>query len=322
MPEPEDRLADLVTIRDWLRYAVSRFNAAGLAYGHGTERPLDEAAFLVLAALDLEPDDLDPWLEARLTRPERARIDALIEARVTTRRPAPYLVGRAYIRGHRFRCDERAIVPRSYIGELLCDLMEEGADFPPLPGGGQPARILDLCTGGGSLAILAALAFPDARVDAVDISPEALSLAAENVADHAVADRVRLLQGDLFAPVTGTRYDLIVSNPPYVTEAAVAAFPPEHRAEPLLAHAAGADGLDIVQRILTEAGKHLAADGQIVVEVGTGGPAVAAAFPDLPFMWLDTASSEGEVLALPASALAPDAPGGRQTGRRRRPGPA
>jgi ribosomal protein L3 glutamine methyltransferase len=304
MSEPSDRLAQLVTIRDWLRYAVSRFNKAGLVYGHGTGRALDEAAFLVLVALDLEPDVLDPWLDARLTMPERVRLDAMIHARIETRRPAPYIVGAAYIRGHRFRCDERAIVPRSFIGELICDFVEGEAPFPPLPAARPPERILDLCTGGGSLAVLAALAFPGARVDGVDISEEALVLAAENVADYGLEDRVRLVHSDLLAGLTGLRYDLIISNPPYVTDAAVAAFPPEHMAEPVLAHAGGADGLDIVRRILAEAGRHLAADGQLVVEVGSGREAVTAAFPDLRVTWIDTATATGEVLAVPASALA------------------
>lgn len=300
----DDRLAALVTIRDWLRYAVSRFNAAGLVYGHGTERALDEAAFIILSALDLDIAELDPWLEARLTTPERQRIAGLIDRRVATRKPAAYLVGRAYIRGRRFRADERAIVPRSYIGELLSDRLDEGEEhFPPLPAEAPVSRILDLCTGGGSLAILAALAFPDAQVDAVDISPDALALARENVADYDLADRVRLIEGDLYGPLGKARYELIVANPPYVTDGAVAAFPPEHRAEPELAHRAGPDGLDLVRRIIAGASRHLAPEGQIVIEVGEASEALAEAFPHLPFVRLETATSAGEVVALPAAAL-------------------
>jgi ribosomal protein L3 glutamine methyltransferase len=317
MTGPRHHLEELVTLRDWLRYAVSRFNRAGLAYGHGTERALDEAAFIILVALELAPDELDPWLEARITRPERERIDGLIEARVATRKPAAYLVGVAYIRGRRFRCDERAIVPRSFIGELLCDRMDESPEhFPPLARRGPARSVLDLCTGGGSLAILAALAFPDAVVDAVDLSPAALALAAENVAAYGLEGNVRLIQGDLFAPLAGRRYDLILSNPPYVTDAAMAAFPPEHKAEPVLAHAGGPDGLAIVRRILAEAGRHLAPGGQLVVEVGDGRAALEADRPDLPFAWIETATAKDEVFALPAEALLE---GGGPPRRQRRP---
>ncbi len=304
MSESSGRVAELITIRDWLRYAVSRFNAAQLAYGHGTERALDEAAFLILTALDLDNAELDPWLDARLTTPERKRLDQLVEARVTTRKPAPYLVGAAYVRGRRFRVDERAIVPRSFIAELLCDRLDEGQEhFPPPLSEAPITRILDMCTGGGSLAVLAALAFPEASVDAVDVSAEALALARDNVAAYGLEDRIRLLEGDLFAPLGDATYDLIISNPPYVTDAAVAAFPPEFRAEPELAHRAGPDGLDIVRRILDECGRHLAPAGQIVIEVGQAGPALIERYPDLPFVWLETATSAGEVAALPAAAV-------------------
>ncbi len=304
MPGENDRLTELITVRDWLRYAVSRFNAAGLVYGHGTERALDEAAFIILVALELDVTELEPWLEARLTTQERQRIAELIDVRITTRKPAPYLVGVAYIRGRRFRVDERAIVPRSYIAELLCDRMDEDETlFPPLPSPMPVQSILDLCTGGGSLAVLAALAFPEAAVDAVDISADALALARENIGAYELDDRIRLFQGDLFAPLGGRRYDLILTNPPYVTDAAVAAFPPEYKAEPELAHRAGSDGLDLARRILADASSYLAPDGQIIIEVGHAGQQLAASFPDLPFVWIETATSSGEVAALPASAF-------------------
>jgi ribosomal protein L3 glutamine methyltransferase len=182
--------------------------------------------------------------------------------------------------------------------------MDEGElHFPPLPSDTPVRHVLDLCTGGGSLAILAALAYPEATVDAVDISPAALALAGDNVADYGLGDRIRLIEGDLFSPLGDRRYDLILSNPPYVTDAGVAAFPPEHRAEPELAHRAGSDGLDLVRRILAGAGRHLEPEGQIVIEVGQAGNALRASFPDLPFVWIETATSSGEVVALPASAL-------------------
>lgn len=297
--QTDAEIDDLLTVRDWLRYATSRFTAADLVFGHGTETPLDEAAFLILSALDLPIDQLEPWLDARLTRPERARLFALVAARVTTRKPAPYLVNTAWIKGHRFYVDERVIVPRSYIGELMA---EDGLSSVVADPDGV-ARVLDLCTGSGCLAILAALAFSNAAVDAVDVSPDALEVAERNVADYRASDRIALLQSDVFAGLAGRRYDLIVSNPPYVTAAAVAAFPPEYRAEPQRAHLGGDDGLDLVRRILADAADHLAPDGMLVVEVGRARDALETEYPDLPFLWLDTEQSEGELFALPADAL-------------------
>ncbi|MEZ2409470.1 ribosomal protein L3 glutamine methyltransferase [Bosea sp. OAE752] len=287
-------LDDLLTLRDLLRYAVSRFNAAGLSFGHGTTNALDEAAFLLLEALKLPVDDINPWLDARLTRSERARLLDLIEARVTTRKPAPYLVGRAYIHGLGFRVDERVIVPRSYIGELLMRgvLESEGLGLVPEPEAVD--RVLDLCTGSACLAIIAAGRFPNAEVDAVELSPDALDVARLNVADYDLDDRVHLLQGDLFAPLDGQRYDLIIANPPYVTAEEVAAFPPEYASEPQMAHIAGNDGLDLVHCILAQARAHLNPGGALLCEVGTGREALEAAY-DLPFTWLDTEESEAEV---------------------------
>lgn len=295
---------DLFTVRDWLRYGVSRFREAGLVFGHGTETALDEAAYLVLHTLHLPIDELEPWLDTRLTREERACVADIFERRVTTRKPASYLTNEAWIQGHKFYVDERVIVPRSYIGELLGDGLSSVVPDPQ-----DVVRVLDLCTGSGCIAILAALAFPNAAVDAVDLSTDALAVAQRNVADYELTERIRLFHSDLFAALSKERYDLILSNPPYVSAAAVAAFPPEHKAEPLMAHAGGADGLDVVRRILTEAGDHLRADGAIVVEVGTAQALLEAEFPDVPFLWLDTQTSEGEVLALPASAFAGPAPG-------------
>jgi ribosomal protein L3 glutamine methyltransferase len=289
---------DLATVRDWLRYATSRFTEAGLVFGHGTGTPLDEAAFLILTALHLPIDQLEPWLDARLTHAERQRLADLIEARIATRKPAPYLVNAAWIKGHRFYVDERVIVPRSYIGELLDDGLSAIVADPEAVG-----SVLDLCTGSGALAILAALAFPNARVDAADISADALEVARRNVADYGLGDRVTLYRSDLFAALGGKTYDLIVSNPPYVTAAAVAAFPPEYKAEPQCAHLGGEDGMDLVRRILKEAAVHLKTEGVCVVEVGMGRDTLETEYPDLPFLWLDTEESEGELFALPADAL-------------------
>jgi ribosomal protein L3 glutamine methyltransferase len=289
---------ELLTIRDWLRYAVSRFRAAHLVYGHGTTQAVDEAAFLILSALHLPHDQLEPWLDCRLMSEEANRVRELIEARITTRKPAPYLVHEAYIRGHRFYVDERVIVPRSYIGELLCGDISAFAPDPE-----AITTVLDLCTGSGCLAILAALALPDARVDAADISPDALEVAARNITDYGLDDRVRLVQSNLFSALGDRRYDLIISNPPYVSDPAIAAFPPEYRAEPLLAHAGGPDGLDIVRRILMDAPQHLTRDGVLVVEIGTGLDILETEYPHLPFLWLDTENSDGEVFALTAEEL-------------------
>jgi ribosomal protein L3 glutamine methyltransferase len=296
--DSDTRLADLETVRDWLRYGVSRFRAAGLVFGHGTSTALDEAAFLILSALDLPVDELDPWLDCRLTRSERTRIAALFDARIATRKPAPYLVNRAYIRGYGFYCDERVIVPRSYIGELL-----DGELASAVPDPDAITSVLDLCTGSGCLAILAALTYPNAIVDAVDLSPDALAVAARNVADYGLEGRITLQQSDLFAALGSRRYDLIISNPPYVSAEAIANFPPEYRAEPVLAHAGGNDGLDLVRRILAAAPQHLERDGVLVVEVGTGIDILEEEYPHLPFLWLETEDSSGEVFALTAAEL-------------------
>ncbi len=293
--QPEQQLK---TVRDWVRYAVSRFNAAELSYGHGTANALDEAAFLVLHTLKLPIDQLDPWLDARLLMSERIALHTIIEERISTRKPAPYLTRTAWAGGHAFYVDERVIVPRSYIAEL----MASGFDAA-VPGLGEVGRVLDLCTGSGCLAILAALAFEDASVDAAELSPDALDVAEQNVATYGLEDRVRLVRSDLFDKLDGRRYDLIITNPPYVSDASVAAFPPEYAAEPAMAHAGGGDGLDIVRRILTEAAEHLTDHGTLIVEIGTGRPILEAEFPRLPFLWLDTEASEGEVFALTRADL-------------------
>jgi ribosomal protein L3 glutamine methyltransferase len=307
----DEIIAGFATLRDYFRYAISRFNAAHLAFGHGATNALDEAAFLLLEALHLPIDTLDPFLDARLTLAERARILSLIEARATTRKPAAYLVNRAYIQGEPFYVDERVIVPRSFIGELLFHgLAGEGA---LIENPGEIADVLDLCTGGGSLAILAARVFPNAHIDAVDLSRDALAVARRNVDAHGLAERVALFEGDLFAPLDAKRYDLILTNPPYVETAAVLAFPPEFAAEPRLAHDGGSDGLAIVRRILQAAPGHLVPDGALVCEIGGGRARLEAEFPALPLIWLDTQESEGEVFFARAADFA--APSGRKKRR-------
>ena len=291
---------ELKTIIDLVRYAVSRFRAAKVVLAHGTTDPVAEAAFLVGEALHLPPERFDAFSRAHLTTKERAAVLRLIAARIRTRKPAAYLVRKTYVQGVPFYVDERVIVPRSYLGELLAgDLFGEDALVDPA----RVTRVLDLCTGSGCLAILAALRFPGATVDAVDISRDALAVARINVDAHGLKGRVHLWRGDLFAPLGGARYDLILTNPPYVDAAGMAGLPPECRHEPRLALAGGADGLRIVRRIIEAAPRHLTATGGLMCEVGRGRAAVEQAFPNRRFLWLDTEESAGEVFWIDANGL-------------------
>src|SRR5437588_11781873 len=297
---------ELLTLLDFVRFAVSRFVAAKLVFAHGTTDPLAEAAFLVCEALHLHPDQFETFATARVTVAEAKKILDLIERRVATRKPAAYLVNRIYLRGLPFYVDERTIVPRSFIGELLeshfgGDGNAEGGSLISDPAAVE--SVLDLCTGSGCLAILAAHHFPNAEIEAVDISKDALEVAARNVRDYGLEDRLTLYRGDLFKPLNGKRYDLIISNPPYVDAEGMAGLPRECRAEPKLAFDGGADGLDIVRRILHEAASHLTPQGGLLCEIGRCRPQLEAAYPQLPLLWLDTADSEGEVFWIAAADL-------------------
>ena len=294
---PSANKPSLDTLGEIFRFAVRRFQTARLAYGHGTTNARDEAAFLVLEGLRLPIDRLDPYLDLRPSPTERARLLTLIDARVSLRMPAPYLVGAAYMHGVRFHSDRRALIPRSFIGDMLAD------GVLPIGDPKRIKRVLDLCTGSGCLAVLAALAFPRAQVDAADLSAGALALARRNVASHRLGDRIALHRGDLFAPLGNRRYDLILSNPPYVDAHGMARLPPEYRHEPRMALAAGADGLDLVRRILAEAPRHLTRHGALLCEVGRGRRPLEAVFPHMPFLWLDTEHSEGEVFWIAAADL-------------------
>jgi ribosomal protein L3 glutamine methyltransferase len=303
---PKVARGELITLLDFVRFAVSRFVEAKLTFAHGTTDPVAEAAFLVCEALHLHPDQFESFATARVTAQEAARILDLIARRVTTGKPTAYLVNKIYQRGLPFYVDERVIVPRSYIGELL-DSHFSGDDSDAMSLIGDPTEVesvLDLCTGSGCLAILAARHFPKAEVDAVDISKDALAVAAKNVAEHGLEGQIELYRGDLFAPLHDKRYDLIISNPPYVDAAGMASLPRECRAEPKLAFDGGADGLDIIRRILNEAGAHLAPQGGLLCEVGRGRQALELAFPELPLLWLDTEDSQGEVFWIAAADLA------------------
>lgn len=295
--------AELSSIRDFLRYGVSRFNQADLDYGHGTTTAFDEAVFLVLETLHLPIDQLDPYLDARLTLAERQAVANILHARVDTRKPAPYLLNKAYIQGIPFYVDERVLIPRSFIGELLFSDLFGGDDFTLVEDPTSVERVLDLCTGSGCLAILAARIFPEAQVDAVDLSADALEVAKRNVADSGFGDRVTLHQGDLFAPLKNRKYDVIITNPPYVDQAAMDALPAEFRHEPSMALAGGDDGLDIVRRILKESAKHLTPEGGLICEFGTGREILEADYPNLDFFWLETANSFGEVFWLTRDQL-------------------
>jgi ribosomal protein L3 glutamine methyltransferase len=303
---PKVGRGELVTLLDFVRFAVSRFVEAKLAFAHGTTDPVAEAAFLVCEALHLHPDQFESFASARVTATEAAKILDLIARRVTTRKPAAYLVNKIYQRGLPFYVDERVIVPRSFIGELL-DSHFSGDHSEAMSLIGDPAEVesvLDLCTGSGCLAILAARHFPNAQVDAVDISRDALAVAARNVAEHGLEGRIALHRGDLFKPLDDKGYDLIISNPPYVDAEGMADLPAECRAEPELAFDGGADGLDIIRRILNEAQAHLAPQGGLLCEVGHGRERLEADFPQLPLLWLDTEDSQGEVFWIAAADLA------------------
>jgi ribosomal protein L3 glutamine methyltransferase len=296
---------ELVTLFDFVRYAVSRFVEAKLTFAHGTTDSVAEAAFLVCETLHLHPDQFETFATARVTAGEAQSILQVIDRRVSSRKPAAYLVNKVYMRGLPFYVDERVIVPRSFIGELL-DSHFNPHDEEALALIDDPAAIesvLDLCTGSGCLAILASRNFRNAGIDAVDISRDALDVAARNIADFGLQERVRLHRGDLFGPIGDKRYDLIISNPPYVDAQGMAGLPRECRAEPKLAFDGGADGLDVIRRILDQAGRHLTPEGGLLCEIGRCRGALEAAYPRTGFLWLDTEDSQGEVFWIAAADL-------------------
>ena len=283
----------LHTVRDYLRFAVSRFNQAELFFGHGSDDAYDEAAYLILHTLHLPLDRLDPFLDAQLTDSERGEVLGIIQRRAEQRIPAAYLTHQAFLGDFGFYVDERVIVPRSFIAELLLDQLSPWIAEPE-----KINSVLDLCTGSGCLAILAAHAFPYASVDAADLSPAALAVAARNVADYDLQDRVSLIESDLFARFGGKQYDLIISNPPYVDAGSVATLPQEYRHEPELSLGSGHDGLDATRIILEHASQHLTENGVLVVEIGHNRDVLEAAYPRLPFTWLDVSAGDGFVFML------------------------
>lgn len=289
----EQAQSELCTLRDLMRFAVSRFNEAELFFGHGTDNAWDEAAYLLLHTLHLPVDQLEPYMEARLTSAERSAALKIIRRRITERLPAAYLTHEAWLGEFRFYVDERVIVPRSHIAELLREQFTPWVNDPWAVG-----RVLDLCTGSGCLAILAAHAFPEAMVDAIDISPDALAVSKTNVNDYGLDERIRLIQSDAFAAVPNEKYDIIISNPPYVNAESMAGLPEEYRREPQLALASGEDGLDFVRILLKQAPQHLNPDGILVVEIGNNKDELERAFPKLSFVWLDTSAGDRFVFML------------------------
>ena len=292
-----EALGSLKTVRDFLRFAVSNFNAAGLFFGHGSDNAHDEAAYLILHTLNLPLDTLEPYLDAVLLPHERTKLLALLERRITERVPVAYLTNQAWQGDYDFYVDERVIVPRSFIYELLGEPLAPWIEYPELV-----HRALDLCTGSGCLAVQIADHYPDAEVDAVDISLDALEVAAVNVESYGFEERINLIHTDLFEGLEGT-YDLIVSNPPYVDAPSVDALPPEYLHEPELALGSGEDGLDATRQILLHAAKFLNPRGVLLVEIGHNRDVLEAAYPELPFVWLETSGGDGFVFLLTREQL-------------------
>lgn len=287
---------ELLTLRDYIRWGASCFRAAGLYFGHGTDNGYDEAELLVLHAVHLTPPVDDHWLDARLVREERETIVQLFERRINERLPAAYLTGESWFAGLPFKVNRHVLVPRSPIAELI-----EKRFAPWL--GYEPEYILDLCTGSGCIGIACAYAFPEAAVDLADISADALAVAEANIASHQLEDRVRAIRSDLFADLHALRYDLIVSNPPYVDAEDLADMPPEYHAEPAIGLASGHDGLDFTRRLLREAEEHLTDDGLLVVEVGNSWVALEEAYPRVAFTWLEFERGGHGVFILTAAQL-------------------
>lgn len=288
----------MTTVAEAWRETETAFRRARLTYGHGTHNARDESAWLVCHAGRIRFDDLPQRLDAAIAPRDLRRIRALAAKRVATREPLAYLLREAWLGPHRFYVDRRVIVPRSFIAELVPGALRPW--FAKRP----PRRVLDLCTGSGCLAIVAAHAYPRAHVDAVDVSAAALAVAARNVGTHRLRERVRLIRSDLFSALPGERYDLLVSNPPYVNRASMRALPPEYRHEPVLALAGGRDGLDLVRPLLARAPDHLEERGVLVVEIGHNRAALERAFPRVPFTWLDTSGGDRHVFLLRRSDLA------------------
>lgn len=287
----------LKTANDWIRFAVSTMNASEVFHGHGSDNPYDEAIHLVLTALKLPAEQLNPFLEARVLPSEAARLAEWIHKRCVDRLPLPYITGEAWLTGLPFHVDESVLIPRSFIAELLEKQLENCIDSPDIIG-----NVLDLCTGSGCLAILAAQAFPHAIVAASDISPSALAVAARNLTRHGRED-IDLIEADLFDSDAFGVYDLILCNPPYVNDESMDALPPEYQAEPGLALAGGIDGMNLIRQILQQAPAHLSPRGLLILEIGHERPHFEVAFPQLDVSWLDVSAGDDQVLMVTREQL-------------------
>lgn len=293
------RLAEeLFTIRDWLRFTVSQFEESGIFFGHGADNSYDEAVWLILSALHLPHDTLDNFLDAVITESERKHLVNLIEQRITNRTPTAYLLREAWLRGYKFYVDERVIVPRSFIAELLEDGFQPWVEYPELV-----TTAVDICTGSGCLGVLLADAFPDAQIDVVDISPDAIAVANINIANYGLQERITAIESDMFNALAGKQYDVIISNPPYVDAPSMAQLPAEYRNEPQIALGSGLAGLDHTHTILREAKHYLNDHGILVVEIGHNRDALLEAYPNLPFTWLQTSSGNQFVFLLTKEQL-------------------
>jgi len=288
----------LLTIRDWLRYSVSQFEASDIFFGHGTDNSYDEAVWLIMSALHLPMDTLNNFLDAHLTPKECQHLHHLIEQRITKRIPTAYLLREAWLQGFKFYVDERVIVPRSFIAELLPDGLAPWIAHPEMV-----TSAADICTGSGCLGILLADAFPDAEIDAVDISPDAIAVANINIAQYGLQAQVHAIQSDMFSALAGKTYDLIISNPPYVDAPSMASLPAEYRNEPQLALGSGHAGLNHTHTLLKQAAQYLNDDGVLVVEIGHNREALLETYPHYPFTWLETSAGNQFVFLIPKEAL-------------------
>ena len=290
---------ELSTIRDWIRYAVSQFEVSDIFYGHGADNSYDEAIWLIMSGLHLPMDTLENFLDANITSTERDHLANLIEQRVTNHTPTAYLVKEAWLHDFKFYVDERVLVPRSFIAELLLDdSLTPWIEFPEMV-----ESAADLCAGSGCLGILLAHAFPDATVDVIDISPDAIDVSNINIANYGLEEQVTAIQSDMFTALAGKTYDVLISNPPYVDAPSMAALPTEYRNEPQLALGSGTDGLDHTHTILREAANYLTDEGVLIVEIGHNREALLEAYPAVPFVWLDTSAGDQFVFLLTKAQL-------------------
>jgi len=298
LPISQTIQSELVTIRDWLRFTVSQFEASDIFFGHGTDNAYDEAVWLILSSLHLPHDTLNNFLDARITSVERTNLAILIEQRIINHTPTAYLLKEAWLQGFKFYVDERVIVPRSFIAELLNDHLHPWVEFPEML-----ESAADICTGSGCLGILLANSFPNATIDVIDISADAIDVANINIQNYGLEEQITAIQSDMFSALEGKEYDVIISNPPYVDAPSMSTLPAEYQNEPQLALGSGADGLDHTHTLLREAAKYLHDDGLLIVEIGHNREALIAAYPDLGFIWLEVSSGNQLVFLLTKSQL-------------------